>query len=81
MIIIKEYNIGNLGHCLNKCEKFLTRDEVLLDKELTVRETVKLTTGGQGLSSCSCKSKSPCQTSRCGHGNEHKIFLHFFICI
>jgi len=53
------------GDCLKKCETFLTSDEIVLDKELTVRETVTVITGGQGFSSCSCKSKSPCQTSRC----------------
>ncbi|KAF0702823.1 KRAB-A domain-containing protein 2-like, partial [Aphis craccivora] len=53
------------GDCLKKCETFLKSDEILLDKELTVRETVTVITEGQGFSSCSCKSKSPCQTSRC----------------
>lgn len=46
------------GDCLKICETFSTSDEVLLDKELTVRETVKVTTGGQGFSSCLCKSKT-----------------------
>ncbi|KAL4136182.1 hypothetical protein QTP88_007746 [Uroleucon formosanum] len=56
---------GWYGDCLKKCETFLTSDEIVLDKEQTVRETVTVITGGQGFSSCSCKSKSPCQTSRC----------------
>jgi hypothetical protein len=49
------------GDCLKKCEAFLTNDEILLNKELTVRETVAVITGGQGFSSCSCKAKSPCR--------------------
>jgi len=53
------------GDCLKKCEAFLKSDEIVLDKELTVREIVTVITGGQGFSSCSCKSKRPCQTSRC----------------
>ncbi|XP_008188371.2 uncharacterized protein LOC103310808 [Acyrthosiphon pisum] len=41
------------GDCLKKCETFLKSDEIVLDKELTVRETVTVITGGQGFSSCS----------------------------
>ena len=53
------------GDCLKKCETFLTSDQVLLDKKLTVRECVTVTSGGQGFSSCLCKSKISCQISRC----------------
>lgn len=49
---------------LKKCDKFSTSDKVLLDKELIVRETVTVTTGRQGFSSCSFNSKNPCQTPR-----------------
>ncbi|VVC24311.1 Hypothetical protein CINCED_3A017779 [Cinara cedri] len=44
--------------CLKIQERFLTSDEILLEKELTVRKTVTVTTGGHGVSCCSCKSKS-----------------------
>ncbi|VVC30413.1 Hypothetical protein CINCED_3A024320 [Cinara cedri] len=63
--------------CLKICERFLTNDEILLNKELTVRETVTVTTGGQGFSSRSCKSKSPYQTSRCACFKK-KIFVVLF---
>jgi hypothetical protein len=33
--------------------------------EFSVREMIKKMSGGQGFLSCSCKAKTPCQSSRC----------------
>jgi hypothetical protein len=42
---------------------FISVDQVDKQNELTLRETVKIISGGQGFLSCICKST--CQTKRC----------------
>jgi hypothetical protein len=44
---------------------FISADQVDKQNELTLRETVKIISGGQGFLSCTCKSA--CQTKRCAY--------------
>lgn len=62
---MKSLKNGIVSDCSKKYKLFLKSGEVFLNKELTIRETAAATTGGQSFFSCSCKSKIPCQTSRC----------------
>ncbi|CAI6358520.1 unnamed protein product [Macrosiphum euphorbiae] len=54
------FNSGNMQHAT---ANFILAEQVNKQKELTLRETVQVVSGGQGFLSCSCKSS--CQTKRC----------------
>jgi hypothetical protein len=45
--------------------QFLTTNQVDKSFEFSVQELIKKISGGQGFLSCTCKAKTPCQSSRC----------------
>jgi len=54
------FSSGSMQHAT---ANFILAEQVEKQKELTLRETVQVVSGGQGFLSCSCKSA--CQTKRC----------------
>jgi len=42
--------------------QFLTTEQVDKNVAFSVREMIKKISGGQGILSCSCKAKNPCQS-------------------